>query len=149
MPFSAEELNIFFQQTDSSQNSRLWPANLKDNENFSQVFDYLTGKINALHNLIDSYSNMNWPVLFQLIENLNTPSEKDQLIIDLLYHPALIGRTQLLLGYYLYKHITAHNDPQSFDAAMALLKKKPVWVIRKFLPRCLHNTMNLMENLLM
>lgn len=116
MPFTIDEIESLFKN-----NNQRWPAYMITIDEFKKSIDYetivnfLTAKTNQFQLLDKGFKNHMWGILLiPHLSNIKSPNEKEQLILDLIYHPDMDAYMQNVFLDWLLDFAFDNPDEQTF-----------------------------------
>ena len=97
-----------------------FPQNAKREEslNYSIITDYLTGHSTSLGSLQHDNKIYLWDTLINLLKNIENISPKEQLVLDVIYHPVVYPYMQHSLKHWLVLYAFNNQDKNSFQAVL-------------------------------
>lgn len=107
-----------------------WPmyfpqnADFKSSVNYAVISDYLTGKSNSLRGFQLDDMIYHWGTLINLLTDLVNLPAKEQLVLDVIYHPVLFPYMQHNLNGWLLLYVYNNPSDEAFQAALNQFRKQ-------------------------
>lgn len=107
-----------------------WPmyfpqnADFKSSVNYVVISDYLTGKSSSLNGFQLDDMIYHWGTLINLLTDLVNLSAKEQLVLDVIYHPVLFPYMQHNLNGWLLLYVYNNPTDKAFQAALNQFRKQ-------------------------
>jgi hypothetical protein len=107
-----------------------WPmyfpqnAQLDKNSNYPVITDYLTGKSTSLTGLQQDDRIYFWNILINLLTDIENISAKEQLVMDIIYDPAMFPFMQHSLNHWILLYIFNNHSDKAFQAALNQFRKQ-------------------------
>lgn len=118
MPFTTEEV-----QACLLNDERAAGYNFRESANYKIAVAYLTGNSQSLHGFEQDFSAHLLGQVVYLLENINPPSEKDQLVLDIIYAPSLGNSLHYFFTVRLINFAFRNNSDEGQAAVLQQFKQ--------------------------
>lgn len=122
MAFTIEEIESVFTESENGGYISVL-SELKKTAQYLTVTDYLTGKSKSLQGITFDYSLIGYSVLLDLIQDIEHPSSRDQLLIDLIIHPDVSSVLKHAIPVWLSNYVAEHPGDSCFQAVLHLFRQ--------------------------
>src|SRR5687768_7061049 len=81
-----------------------------NNPNIAVITDYLTGRSTSLQGIEPSHQNFFCYYFLDLLQHPANPTENDQLLLDVFFHPEMHSSMQYWLFQWLTNYLVQHDE---------------------------------------
>jgi hypothetical protein len=109
-----EEWPMFFPQK----------VDFKSSVNYTVICEYLSGKSNSLSGLLQDELIYHWGTLINMLTDLVDLSAKEQLLLDVIYHPVMFPYMQHNLNGWLLQYVYNNPSDKALQAVLNQFRKQ-------------------------
>ena len=125
MVFTIEEIETTLQKSNENWQDHFQERkDVKKNSNYPIVIDYLTGVSNSLSGLQQDNTNYLWSALLHFFTDVENINNKEQLILDVLYHPEIFYFIQFHINEFLLRYALKNKRDNAFGAVLQQFYKQ-------------------------
>lgn len=123
MPFTLEQIEAFLTNAFQKFHGYVTMDTIRASPNYDLITGYLCGAHSSFQQYQQHHADHYWSPLPLLLEQIDPPGEKDQLILDLVQHPDLGPFLQHSFSNWLIQYMFDHPTKPVFDAVKLQFQK--------------------------